>query len=94
MTRALAAVALLALACAGPSRTTTAAPAPQAAPAQKADAAAAPAKSRLICRTERPTGSNYPRRVCYREEEVDAASMAAQDAHRRATSSATQPRRD
>jgi hypothetical protein len=42
---------------------------------------AAPA---LLCRTERPTGSNIMTRVCYSEDELDTMSQAAQDLHRRA----------
>ncbi len=94
MTRAAAlAISFLALACAGSSRSTAPAAVQSASPGKSAEAAA-PAKSPLICRTERPTGSNYPRRVCYREEDIEATRAAAQDAHRRAVSSGTQPRRD
>ncbi len=94
MIRAAALVASLALACAGPSRSTTPPSAAGSGPPAKSEGAADPAKSPLVCRMERPTGSNYPRRVCYRQEDIDAASIAAQDAHRRAVSSHSQPRRD
>lgn len=93
MMRTVCAVAFLGLACAAPSRTTApASGTASAAPARKDTGAVA--TSPLICRTERPTGSNYPRRVCYRQEDLDATSQAAQDAHRRATSSNAQIRRE
>jgi hypothetical protein len=55
--------------------------------------AAAPAPP-LVCRTERPTGSNIPRRVCYTQEELDQTILEAQDAHRRALSQPAPPRKD
>lgn len=94
MTRAAALLAVLALACAGSSRSTAPPSAAQPGSPVKKEGGATAATSPLICRTERPTGSNYPRRVCYREEDLDAASIAAQDAHRRAVSSGTQARGD
>jgi hypothetical protein len=93
MIRSATLVALLGLACAAPSRTSApTSGTTSAAPAKKDGGAVA--ASPLVCRTERPTGSNYPRRVCYRQEDLDEASLSAQDAHRRATSSSVQPRRD
>lgn len=93
MIRTAALSTLLALsACAAPSR--TAAPSTGSSSAPLKSDGAPVAASPLICRTERPTGSNYPRRVCYRQEELDAAAAKAQDEHRRATSSAVQPRRE
>jgi len=93
MVRAATAVASLAviLACAGPrSSAPPSAAAPDAAP--RADASAVPVKdtvkvadSQLICRMERPTGSNIPKRVCFTQDQLDAMRAAAGDAHRRAT---------
>jgi hypothetical protein len=37
---------------------------------------------RIVCRTERPTGSNIAERVCYREEDLDRRRLQTQDALR------------
>lgn len=88
----LASAALAFLACAAPRGS---APSSSASPASGAQAANAQSpKPQLICRTERPTGSNIPQRICYTQEELDAMSQAAQDAHRRAMQNAVQPRQE
>lgn len=61
-------------------------------PASGAAPTAATADSALVCRTERPTGSNIPKRVCYRQEELDQASLEAQDSFRRTLSQPLPPR--
>ncbi len=79
-------------ACAAPSRTAApAAGSTSAAPVKKDGGAVA--ENPLVCRTERPIGSNYPRRVCFRQDELDAAAAKAQDDHRRALSAPGQTRR-
>jgi hypothetical protein len=93
MTRPILAllVALLAGACtahrsgSAASQTASTAPAAQA----SADKSSTPG---LVCRSERPTGSNIVTRVCYTQEEIDAMSLSAQDAHRRATANILPPR--
>lgn len=67
-----------------------------ASPAPGAQAAtAAKREPQLVCRTEYPTGSNIPKRVCYAEDELEAAGPAAQDDIRRAMQKASaQPRRN
>ncbi|HEY6101451.1 MAG TPA: hypothetical protein VIW03_18580 [Anaeromyxobacter sp.] len=92
-TAAAVAALFLATACAAP-RTGATSPSVAAGGAAQAPAKAESPKTSLVCRTERPTGSNIPRRVCYSQDDLDEMSQAAQDAHRRATQSATQPRHD
>ncbi len=79
--------ALLATGCAAP-RSGAAASSTTGAPG--AQTARADPKQQLICRTERPTGSNIPQRVCYTQEELDAKSLSAQDALRQATQNTVQ----
>ncbi len=78
--------ASLAAGCAAPRSSapssSASAPLAQAAPAQS--------QPQLICRMERPTGSNIPQRVCRTQEEIDAMSLSAQDAIRKATQSNVQ----
>ncbi|HEY6002945.1 MAG TPA: hypothetical protein VIV57_08715 [Anaeromyxobacter sp.] len=55
---------------------------------QKAAAAATPqvatGKPLVLCRPERPTGSNIMTRVCYSEDDIGALDPAAQEELRRA----------
>jgi hypothetical protein len=92
MTRPILAllVALLAGACTAHRSSS----APQVASAGPAVQASADKSSTpgLVCHSERPTGSNIVTRVCYTQEEIDAMSLSAQDAHRRATGNALPPR--
>ena len=76
-------LALLSTACEAPR---------SSGPASGAAPAAATADSALVCRTERPIGSNIPRRVCYTQEELDRTSLEAQDSFRRALSQPVQTR--
>jgi hypothetical protein len=81
MTRSILtlAVAFLAGACAAHRSSS-----PQSAPlAAQTAADGKKAKPLVLCRTERPTGSNIMTRVCYTEEEVDTMDPAAQDLLRR-----------
>ncbi len=87
------ALAFAVLACASSRSSTQRTNGGSTSGAQAANSSTAPAP-RLVCRTERPTGSNIPRRVCYSEEQLDEMSRAAQDAHRKATQSAAQPVHD
>lgn len=84
---AAVAAALLATACAGTRGTSTSA----ASGSGPASAQPVAAKDQLICRYERPTGSNIPTRVCYTQEQLDEMSQATQDALRRATQTRAQP---
>jgi hypothetical protein len=87
------AAALLALGCA--SSRSASGSAASGAPVANAASPQPAAKDRLICRYERPTGSNIPERICYTQDQLDEMSRAAQDAARRSTSNAaTVPRRD
>lgn len=52
-------------------------------------AAKAPAPTKVVCRTERPTGSNIAKRVCWREEDLEAMRLQAQDFMRRAMQQAS-----
>jgi hypothetical protein len=89
------AAALLDLACASPrSASGSAASGASSAPAASTSSPQVAAKDRLICRYERPTGSNIPERICYTQEQLDEMSRAAQDAARRSMSNATQSKRD
>jgi hypothetical protein len=84
MTRLLLAalVALVAGACAAHRTTSSQQKAASAAAPQGATAkASAP---NILCRIERPTGSNIMTRVCYSEEDIDALAPAAQEELRRA----------
>jgi hypothetical protein len=86
-------LALLSGACAAHRSSTSSA---SASPASGAQAGSAKGSgSQIVCRTERPTGSNIMKRVCFSEDELDAAAAAAQDDHRRAIQKASvQPRHD
>jgi hypothetical protein len=84
MTRPLLAllVALLAGACAAHRTTSSQQKAASAATPQAATGkAAAPL---VLCRPERPTGSNIMTRVCYSEDDLGALDPAAQETLRRA----------
>ena len=87
-------LALLAGACAANrSRASSASASP--APGAQAATVAKGTEPQLVCRNEYPTGSNIPKRVCYAEDELDAAGPAAQDDLRRAMQKASaQPRRN
>lgn len=97
MSRIPSLVAVLGLACAAPSRTSERAAG--AAPAAPADEGArklhtADARNPVVCRMERPIGSNYARRVCFRQEDLDRSAREAQDAIRQAIrASSTQAER-
>lgn len=82
----LATTALAFLACAAPRGSAPSSSASPSSGAKVADAQSS--KPRLICRTERPIGSNIPQRICYTQEQLDDMSQAAQDAHRRAVQNA------
>jgi hypothetical protein len=73
----LATILALASACA-----TTSAPAGGTAPV-KAQAATgqttASGEQKLVCSTERPVGSNIPKRVCRTPEQIEREREAAQD---------------
>jgi hypothetical protein len=77
---ALASILALASACAAPMAT-AGGPAPlkaQAGTAQPSASGANPEEQKLICETERPVGSNIPRRVCRTPEQIDREREAAQ----------------
>ncbi len=97
MNRSLALLLLsISSACAGASSSAApsgAASAPQPAATPAAVATAGP-KSKVICRTERPLGSNIARTVCNTQEELDAQSQAAQDAMRLAPKSGSSKKSD
>jgi len=93
---ALASILALASACAGPSATAGGtAPLKEQPAAAQAGTAQAPAKATLaedqkpICTTERPVGSNIPRRVCRTPEQIEREREAAQE-KMRGLSQATQ----
>jgi hypothetical protein len=77
----LASILALASACA-----TTSAPASgtapvrsQAATGQTAAPAVASGDQKLVCSTERPVGSNIPKRICRTPEQIERERQAAQD---------------
>ena len=77
----LATILALASACA-----TTSAPAGGTAPVkaqpatgQTAAPAVASGEQKLVCSTERPVGSNIPKRVCRTPEQIEREREAAQD---------------
>jgi hypothetical protein len=65
--------------------------------AAKAMAAEKPTEEKpapgVICRNERPTGTNIARRVCYEETDLEEASRAAQETIRQASRSGSSPKR-
>ena len=74
----------LAAACAGASKQVKE-PSAQAKSADRA--AVAKGEQKVICRMERPTGSNIPERVCrYPDAQTDEATMRTQDMIRAAQS--------
>jgi hypothetical protein len=84
MTRALLAAAVLLAAAGCASRTATAR---SAAPKQEArgeervpavKVTSAEKSDYVVCRIERPTGSNIAKRVCYKAAELERASREAQ----------------
>jgi hypothetical protein len=77
----LASILALASACA-----TTSAPASgtapvrsQAATGQTGGPAVASGDQKLVCSTERPVGSNIPKRICRTPEQIERERQAAQD---------------
>lgn len=74
----LAVVALLASACAAHKST---APTPGA-QAKKGDQ---PDSEQLVCMKEKPTGTHFPKTVCYTQEELGEVSQATQDSIRKAS---------
>jgi hypothetical protein len=80
---------VLGIACAAPRSASSPAASTPGAVAKAPEVA----KDRLICRYERPTGSNIPERICYTQDQLDEMSRAAQDAARRSMSNSTQTKR-
>jgi hypothetical protein len=78
---ALASILALASACAGPSATVggSAPLKAQAGAAQPGVTTATPDSQKLICTSERPVGSNIPKKVCRTQEQIDRERDAAQD---------------
>ncbi|MGZ6123511.1 MAG: hypothetical protein ACXWLR_01040 [Myxococcales bacterium] len=75
----------LAAACAGPGKQQVKEPAAQAKTAN--GTAVAKGDQKVICRMERPTGSNIPERVCrYPDAQTDEGTMRTQDMMREAQS--------
>ena len=60
----------------------TATPAAPAAVAEQ-PVEAKPAPSKLICRREKPVGSNRPEKRCYTREQLDEANAASQRMYER-----------
>ncbi len=94
MNRSLALLLLsISSACAGASSSAASSHGAASAPQPAAVATDGP-KSKVICRTERPLGSNIARTVCNTQEELDAQSQAAQDAMRLAPKSGSSKKSD
>jgi hypothetical protein len=84
MLRSLVVIGFLAAACTSahraqkaPARQGTDVRVASATPAAAPDAK--PEKDPLICRVERPTGSNYAKRICFRQSELEEKRRQAQD---------------
>jgi len=81
ITIALGSVLALASACAAPMATAggSAPLKAQAGAAQAAAPGANPEEQKLICESERPVGSNIPRRVCRTPQQIEREREAAQE---------------
>ncbi len=90
MNRSVALLSLLlaSTGCAGAARSASTG---TAAPAADKSAVASTAKPKVICRTEKPIGSNIARTVCRSPEEIEAERQATQDAIHNAPKSGVSP---
>jgi hypothetical protein len=85
-TLVLAVVALLASACAAHKSASPTSGA-QAKNGEQADS------EQLVCLKEKPTGTHFPKTVCYTQEELGVVSQATQDSIRKASRGGSSPQR-
>ncbi len=93
MNRSVALLSLLlaSTGCAGARSASSGTAAPTA---DKSAVASTTAKPKVICRTEKPLGSNIARTICRSPEEIEAERQAAQDAIHNAPKSGASMRGD